>query len=447
MNTAPKTIPIAPGVTAPAHSRRYLWALLSMLLSATIFEGYDITIFHLCTPDIARTFGMSDAAVGAMATTVRFGGILSFFVVTLADCFGRKRVLANTVLCYASFTLLTALSSSVLTFTVFQSAAQIFLAAEFGVAVVMIGEEFPEDWRARAVSLLLMVAFLGVVTAGLLYGRVADSRWGWRGMYFLGITPLILIAWLRRRMRETARFAALEQERRLRGIARHAILEPLRRCLEPAAGPWARRMLLVSMICNCIGLAGGPTISFFSLYAKRDHRWSSSQVGTAVICAYLLGTAGTLLSGQLLDRIGRRATTTAFCVMTALAMASLFQSNTRSSILLSFMATMFAYQGARTATSALSSELFPTSARATGFSLTVQVVGQLGWTLAPVFAGILSGPVGGLGNAASLFAAGPLVGAVLVLGYVPETRGRTLEELSPETIAAETESSVEPRQA
>jgi MFS family permease len=438
MNAAPETTSFVNSTSVPAHSRRYLRALLGMLLSATIFEGYDITIFHLCTPDIARTFHMSDAAVGAIATTVRFGGILSFFVVSLADSFGRKRVLANTVLCYGCFTLLTALSSGVLTFTIFQSAAQIFLAAEFGVAVIVIGEEFPEDRRARAISLLLMVAFLGVATAGLLYGRVADSRWGWRGMYFLGITPLLLIAWLRRGMRETARFAALEQKRRLNGDTRQAIFEPLRRCLKPAAGPWARRMMLVSMLCNCIGLAGGPTISFFSLYAKRDHHWSSGEVGTAVIYAYLLGTAGTLLSGQLLDRIGRRTTATVFCVMTAFAMASLFQSNARSAILFSFMATMFAYQGARTATSALSSELFPTHARATGFSLTVQVVGQLGWTLAPVFAGILSELVGGLGNAASLFAAGPLLGAALVLGYIPETCGKTLEELSPENIASQT---------
>jgi hypothetical protein len=55
-----------------------------------------------------------------------------------------------------------------------------------------------------------------------------------------------------------------------------------------------------------------------------------------------------------------------------------------------------------------------------------------------VFAGILSEFVGGLGNAVTLFAAGPLIGAVLVLGYIPETRGRTLEELSPETLTSET---------
>src|SRR5438132_12508539 len=132
---------VAPGqgeLGSQPHSRRYLWSLLGMLLSATIFEGYDITIFHLCTPDIAHTFQMGDAAVGAMATMVRFGGILSFFVVTLADCYGRKRVLSNTVLCYALFTLLTALSTGVWSFALFQSSAQVFLAAEFGLAVTMI---------------------------------------------------------------------------------------------------------------------------------------------------------------------------------------------------------------------------------------------------------------------------------------------------------------------
>jgi MFS family permease len=429
----PATEAVVPSTPIPAQSRRYLCALLGMLLAATIFEGYDITIFHLCTPDIARTFRISDASIGAIATTVRFGGVLSFFVTSLADRLGRKRVLSVTILCYGFFTLLTALSTGLLTFTIFQSAAQVFLAAEFGVAVTMIGEEFPENWRARAISLLLMVAFLGVAAAGLLYGRVADSRWGWRGMYLVGVAPLLFIAWLRRAMHETVRFIAAEREHAQRGGQRASIFEPLRRCLDAANEPWASRMLLISMVCNCIGLAGGPTISFFSLYVKRDHHWSSKGVGSAVIWAYLLGTLGTLLSGQLMDRIGRRATAAFFCVSTAVAMAILFQSNTRAAILMAFMATMFSYQGARTVTSALSSELFPTRARATGFSLTVQVVGQMGWTLAPLVAGLLSDWLGGLGNAVTLFAAGPLVGAILVLAYIPETRGKTLEELSPES--------------
>src|SRR5271163_4227422 len=89
----------APG-GPPRHPRSYLWQLLGLLIPATIFEGYDITIFHLCTPDIASTFHLNDRAIGAIATFVRFGGILSIFVVTLADRYGRKPVIANTVLFY-----------------------------------------------------------------------------------------------------------------------------------------------------------------------------------------------------------------------------------------------------------------------------------------------------------------------------------------------------------
>jgi Sugar (and other) transporter len=108
-------------------------------------------------------------------------------------------------------------------------------------------------------------------------------------------------------------------------------------------------------------------------------------------------------------------------------------------MMLAIMATMFSYQGARASASAISSELFPTVSRATGYSLTVQVLGQLGWTLAPLAVGWLSVPMGGLGNAASIFAAGPFVGAILVLAFVPETRGQSLEELSPDAIVARDE--------
>jgi hypothetical protein len=59
--------------------------------------------------------------------------------------------------------------------------------------------------------------------------------------------------------------------------------------------------------------------------------------------------------------------------------------------------------------------------------------------LAPLAVGELSVDLGGLGKAASLFAIGPLIGIVLLLTMVPETRGKTLEELSPNPVEAATE--------
>ena len=54
--------------TVPTHiqfhpQRRYLQLMFALLMSATIFEGYDITIFHLCTPHIMKTFAMSDREI------------------------------------------------------------------------------------------------------------------------------------------------------------------------------------------------------------------------------------------------------------------------------------------------------------------------------------------------------------------------------------------------
>jgi len=414
--------PQSPG----AVPSNYRWLLLAMLLPATIFEGYDITIFHLCTPDIAAAFRLTNANVGAIATVVRCGGILSFFVVTLADRFGRKPMLGVTILSYALCTLLTATAWNAESFTVFQSFAQIFLAGEFGIAVIMISEEFPDEQRGRAVSILLTAAFAGVASAGLLYGPITATRWGWRGMYLLGIAPLILVAWIRRRMRETTRFLDIE------GAAPPTLRATLRQALEPLRGRWRNRLILVAALCSCIGLAGGTVISFFSLYARRDHGWSAEQVGTAFVLAYLAGSGGTLLSGDLLDRIGRRFTAAIFFLLAGVAVAGLFQSAGYWPMLAALLLTMFAYQGSRTATSALGAELFPTQSRASGFCLAVQVLGQLGWAIAPLAVGLLSLPMGGLGNAATLFALGPAVGAIIIVAAAPETRGVALEELSPE---------------
>lgn len=413
-----------------APPRRYLAALFAMLMPATIFEGYDINIFHMATPEIARTFHMADPTIGLVATVVRFGGMLSFLVVILADQYGRKPIISTTVLCYTLFTLFTALSSGVKSFATFQSTAQIFLAAEFVVAVTMICEEFPDATRGRAIAALHMVAFLGVAAAGLSYALIAESRWGWRGMYLLGIAPLVIVAFLRRGLRETARFIAYKQALAEASIARPRFLTLLRNSIAPFAGLYRPRLLVIAGLWNSIGLIGGPTVTYFSLYARRDHHWKSHQVAVAIVLAYAMGTVGSLLSGFLMDRLGRKFTASFFYLMSAAAMYALFTSDGYSAILAGEVVTMFAYQAARTATSALSTELFPTSIRATGYGLCVQVIGQICWMLSPVAVGLLSRPLGGLGNAASYFAAGPVLGVVIVLWFVPETRGKALEELS-----------------
>src|SRR5258708_22373640 len=116
-----------------------------------------------------------------MASCVRFGGMLAFIVVMLSDRVGRKPVVSATVLFYTLFTLCTALSQGLWSFTIFQSCAQIFLSAEFAVAIIMIAEEFPDGSRGRGVAMLHAGGLGGVVAGGLRYGHGAAARCGRRG--------------------------------------------------------------------------------------------------------------------------------------------------------------------------------------------------------------------------------------------------------------------------
>jgi MFS family permease len=409
----------------------YLWVLLAMLASVTVFEGYDSTIFHLCTPDIAHTFHLDDRAVGVMASVVRFGGMLAFFVVMYSDRVGRKPVVAATVLFYALFTLFTALSQGLWTFTMFQSGAQIFLSAEFGVAIIMISEEFPDNARGRGVAMLHAVGLLGVIAGGLLYGFVADSRWGWRGMYFIGILPLLLVAFFRRGIRETLRFETLHREQSTSRASAAGAIAALRLAFEAFRGPYRGRLVLVALLWNCVGLVGAPAVTFFSLYAKRDHHWTSADVGHAVVIAYVIGTLGHVLAGWLLDRVGRRITTASSYVIGAVAILILFQSSTHRSILAAMVVTVVAFQAARTATATYSVELFPTEIRATSYSLTVNLFGQIAGLFTPLVIGALSKSVGGLGNAVAIASIGPVIGAFLIWRFAPETRAMRLEDVSP----------------
>jgi putative MFS transporter len=409
----------------------YLWTLIALLMSVTIFEGYDVTIFHLCTPDIARTFHMDDRAVGLMASVVRFGGMLAFFIVMLSDRFGRKPIVSATVLLYTLFTLATALSRGLWTFTIFQSCAQIFLSAEFGVAIIMVSEEFPDNLRGRGVAMLHAMGLLGVVAGGQLYGYVLDTRFGWRGMYLIGILPLLLVAVLRRGLRETLRFEQMHAAAITVAPPTTSAIAALKLAIEPFRGPYRGRLILVVLLWNCVGLVAAPAVTFFSLYAKRDHHWTSAQIGHAIVIAYLVGMLGIALAGWMLDKVGRKPTTALCYLLGSVAILVLFQSSSHAAILASMVVTVFALQGARTATATYSAELFPTEIRATSYSMTVQLLGQVAPLMTPFIVGSLSKSLGGLGNAVAVASIGPVLGALIIWMYAPETRAMNLEELSP----------------
>src|SRR5262249_5435329 len=145
----------------------YLWALMGMLVSATVFDAFNISILSTVAPIIQQLHGLNNTQWGLVNLIIRLGAVASFFILILADRFGRRPVITLTILGYALFTALTGRADSIESFTAWQFCARIFLAAEFALALIIIGEEYPTRWRGFGISLLGGIGALGTIVAFL----------------------------------------------------------------------------------------------------------------------------------------------------------------------------------------------------------------------------------------------------------------------------------------
>jgi MFS family permease len=246
----------------------------------------------------------------------------------------------------------------------------------------------------------------------------------WRALYALSIFPLALIFVLRLAMRETRRFEAAVAARER---------PPLRQALRDAAVPWQReyraRTALVTLLWNCVFLVTAPSVVYWVIFAREDLGLTPGQVGDVVFWGYGGGVAGHFAGGWLIDRVGRRLTCAGFYVAAAVSIALLYQVPSLLGQYVWMIATVFSFAAANTATHVYASELFPTEIRATGYGWTTNFVGRITEVLTPMAIGVLAVPLG-IPTSIALVAVGPVVGALLVLRYAPETKGLTLEQIA-----------------
>jgi MFS transporter, putative metabolite:H+ symporter len=405
----------------------YLWALMAMLMSATVFDAFNIAILSTVAPIIQQVHGLSHTQWGLVNLVIRVGALVSFFVLILADRFGRRPVITVTVLGYALFTGLTGWSRSIEAFTLWQFCARIFLAAEFALALIIIGEEYPTRWRSFGISLLAGVGALGTIAA-FLTARWVLKAYDWRTMYLLGLIPLTLVFFFRLAMRETRRFDTLRRSGNTHTSLRQQ-LEGLRVPFQPR---YRKRSLLVTLIWNCNHLVTSPAVTFWTIHAARDLGYSPQQYTLVVAAGYLFGSlAGAPAAGFFMNRFGRRPTCALYYWAAAAAIFTLFQVDSADLRLQTALmsASIFCFLGATASTNTFATELFPTEIRATGYSWTTNLFGRVMEIITPFAIGWLADRIG-IPWAVGVMAIGPVIGGLIVLRYAPETRGKTLEEIS-----------------
>jgi putative MFS transporter len=405
----------APAADASGMTQRHR-NLLLLLGAATLFEGYDRFIISLALPYIGRDLGISEADLGYSLSLIRIGALLSILLGRVADGFGRRRVLVATILAYTLATAATGLSTGLVTFVLFQLVATIFLTAELALAQVVIAEEFPAGARGRGQGLLGAFAALGAGVAALLFPLLQATPLGWRGLYFIGLLPLVLIAFLRRNMPETERWQRLQDEAH-RKAGLFDIFQPGLRL----------RFVVLIVLAASATLVAAPMFSFASYRATNTFGWTPAQVSSMMVAGGGLGLSGWFIFGRLADTVGRRVIGAITIVCAAVGVAAFYRT---SWLLPAFALIVFSEAGVSIAINSLGTELFPTALRATAKSW-ITNAGILGAMIGLAVVGALSQYVGGVHVAISMLVAVPLLSLPLIF-LLPETSGQELESIAPE---------------
>jgi MFS family permease len=409
---------------APELSRRQ-WAVLGLVSLASLFDQYDRSLMAMALPQIQAGLGISEDQVGLLASIVRLGSLPALFIALSADRIGRRRALLGTVLAYTALTGLSALAPDPRTFIALQFLARAFGTAEMLLAVVVISEEFDAAARGWGIGAFLAIQACGVGLAAILLPIAAQFHEGWRGLYLVGLGPLLVLAWLRRSLPETPRFEA--RQRALAGSGTElGFFVPLAQLLRAYPGRFAA--LAAQLVFMGIGYSAADF--FGPKYLLQGHGWTPGQMGVLYLVGGVFAIFGAPTLGRLGDRAGRRPVAIAASVALVLfAMAYYNASGLWLAPL--WIAAIFSVTGQDAVMSAYGAELFPTSHRSTAAGARL-IVGTLASSLGLALESALYPITGSHWSAVTLLLCVGLAAPLVIAFAFPETAGRSLEEISPE---------------
>ncbi len=298
---------------------------------------------------------------------------LSFIWGPIADRFGRKNTLAATIMLYAVFTGLAAISHNVWELAIFRLIAGIGIGGEWAMAGTYIAESWPEDRRKMGAGYLQTGYYAGFFVAAALNYTVG-LHFGWRAMFLCGMAPVIISILILVGVKETAKW-----ERKRSAVVTH----PLARIF---SAPYRKQTLTMSALLTVaiIGLWAGAVYEPTALIqlAKKagmsvPQAIHTASFGTAVLS---IGTIiGCLVLPMLAEAIGRRSTLALyfglmfFSIIAAFGWAFYLPSGAALPV---FLAALFflGFGGANFAMFSLwLPELFPTEIRATAFAFCTSI--------------------------------------------------------------------------
>jgi MFS family permease len=417
---------------------RYQWLVLFVAWLGWVFDAMDATIYalvlHPALHDLLRA--QSGGTVSQEAIGWYGGIIFSIFLVgwavggvlfgILADRFGRTKTLVFTILIYAVFTGMAALSATWWQLALYRFLTALGIGGEWAAGAALVAEVWPEQKRTKAAGILQSAWAAGFLIAAVVNLLMRQS--GWRPIFVVGIAPAVVALFVRLWVKEPERWVKAHEREQQPGAARSRKLAEL---FEP-------RLLRSTLVGSGLafvavfGLWGAtnwtPTlVRSLPELQKSDSAALTSYVSYATMLLNAGALAGYLSFGVLADRWGRRAVFALMCLGSLVMLPVTFLTpRSYAQVLLLLPLLGFFNNGIFSGFPIYLPELYPTRIRATGAGFCFNV-GRVLASSGPFLTGFLVTALGGFGRAASAIALIYLVG-LLILPFAPETKGQPLPE-------------------
>jgi len=431
------TLPTAPswrhGVTP------YQWRVLFVAWLAWVFDSMDATIYAIVLRPALQDL-LSPSVSGGSATDEAigwYGGIIfSIFLIgwaiggvlfgVLADYIGRTKTLIFTILIYAVFTGLAALSDTWWHLALYRFLTALGVGGEWASGAVIVAEVWPEEKRAKAAGILQSAWAAGFFLAAAV--NLLLRGYGWRVLFLVGILPAFVAILIFLWVKEPERWAKARSKELMTGTAQPVKL------LELFRGELLRPTLVGSVlafvaVCGLWGATNWTPTLIGALPDMRglDARALEQYKSYAIMALNAGALIGYLSFGALADRFGRRPLFALMCVGSLVMLPITFLTpHAYAHVLLLLPLLGFFNNGIFSGFPIYLPELYPTRIRATGAGFCFNA-GRVLASGGPFLTGYLVTSLGSFGRAASAVALIYLVG-LLILPFAPETKGQPLPE-------------------
>jgi SHS family lactate transporter-like MFS transporter len=382
--------------------RTLIWAGLAVVLTA-----FDGSVLVLALPAIASDFNARIPGLSNLGSVLALGALGALPLATLADRFGRRRLIAIGVAGFSIANFASAFAPSLTALSFIRLVAVCFEALVGGVATALIVEEAPPGRRGQAVSVLAILGGLGTGITVLTYPLLAPH---WRWLFLAGGIGLLAAPAIWLWLPEGRTW----QKVRLSGSALRLLM----------GGQWRRRILVLSATTALLAVLLEPAGLLFTVFASEVLHMTPTAISTLIVVSGVVGASAYLAGGYLSDRFGRRWPGIGLTAATAIAASLSFVTGVAGFVVGNVLWSAIS-SAATPVFGAWSAELFPTRARATA-EATGSVAAAIGSIAGLQAVGILSQSLG-LGRALVVVGLAALAGSFLLL-LLPETKQAPLPD-------------------